>query len=502
MPGGPVKGVTPPPNQGMTPEQIAAQARSQGIDPTTGFPSMTPAQIVTQAKAQGINPATGFLTPQAAITHVKDMQQFLKNRGYNITVDGIRGQQTNAAVAAFHNHISATAFNARYAAKPTAPKGTFKPQNTPTPGAASDGAHSVVRKAARTTQVAAPPPSSDIGAGQPSALQIAQAQANAQYDPSIADLNTQIGQAGNQNTANQASIQNWYNQMQSLINQQLSGSQDQATSGANAYATALGNAAQLFGGAQAPAVGAAGQNNADALQAVNQSQQDYLNNMAPLLKAQGAQSAQDATDAYNSQLGNLHSQLQAQQQAKGAAFSTDYQTALQNQVQNAQNQQALNDAQQLFPYQLASAKSQAAADATNAKSAGAINAATLAKDNAQITEVQSATQKNLAEAQAAVNKGASFAPGSKDRQTLVGNLYKSMVNSAGTSIIANPVQAQQALYTQAVAYGLINAQGQEQVPGASTALKAVLQNVLASTPQWRNAGWQWNGTTFVQSKKK
>jgi hypothetical protein len=33
-------------------------------------------------------------------------------------------------------------------------------------------------------------------------------------------------------------------------------------------------------------------------------------------------------------------------------------------------------------------------------------------------------------------------------------------------------------------------------------LKAVLQNAFASNAQWRNAGWQWNGNTFVQTKKK
>lgn len=457
---------------------------------------MTPAQIQAAAKAQGVNTKTGL--PNAA-SHISDMQQFLKNRGYNVNVDGVRGPQTNAAVAAFHNHISAQAFNARYGGSKNTPSVAKFANKTGGGTGATDGAHPNIPTSQGKAPVSASNSAGNTQGFNP--LQLAQSEANAQYDPSIADLQNQISGATAQNTANQSTLQNWYAQMQNLLAQQLSGEQANATQGGQAYAQALGNDAQLFGGAQAPQVGAAGQNNADALSAVNQSQQDYLNNMAPLLKAQAAQGLSDASNAYNQQNNSLHSQLQAQQQAKGQTFNSDYQTALQNQAQLQQNNQALNDAQALFPYQLASAKSQAQADASNAANAGAINRATLQKDNAQVQEVQSATQKNLAEAQAAVTKGASFAPGSKDRQTLVSNLYKSMVNSAGTSVIQNPVQAQKALYTQAVAYGLLNANGQEQVPGAATALKAVLQNVLASTPSWRTAGWQWNGNTFVQTKK-
>ncbi len=461
-----------------------------------GQNGMTPRQIQAAAKAQGINTKTGL--PNAA-SHISDMQQFLKNRGYNVTVDGVRGPQTSAAVAAFHNHISAQAFNARYGGAKAAGKTGGNSPNQALP-VQTPAQHARVVAGAKAAQSPAAANTTNNTQGY-NPLQLAQSEANAQYDPSITDLQNQISGATAQNTANQSSLQNWYAQMQSLLNQQLSDTQNNATQGGQAYATALGNDAQLFGGAQAPQVGAAGQNNADALSAVNQSQQDYLNNMMPLLKAQAAQGQSDASNAYQQQSGNLHSQLQAQQLAKGQTFNTDYQTALQNQAQLQQNQQALNDAQSLFPYQLASAKSQAQADASNAANASAINQVTLQKDNAQVQEVQSATQKNLAEAQAAATKGASFAPGSKDRQTLVSNLYKSMVNSAGTSVIQNPVQAQKALYTQAVAYGLLNANGQEQVPGAATALKAVLQNVLASTPSWRTAGWQWNGNTFVQTKK-
>jgi len=433
----------------------------------------------------------------SATNNIRDMQMFLKNRGYNLTVDGIRGPQTNAAVAAFHNHIAPQQFNARF--RPQHPaSGKFVasrnsavklPQGPGVPAGynnRSTGGDIGVDKA---TGFSATP-----GAGQYNPLALATADANAQYDPSIAALNTQIGQAGTQNTANQKALLDYYNQMNALVSGQLSATQAQGIQGAQDYASALGNDAQLFGGAQAPQVGTTANQGADALSAVNQSQQDYLNNLQPLLKAQGAQGVQDLAGAYTQQSNSLNQQLQAQQQAKGQAFTTDYQQGLQNQSQLQQNAQALKDAEALLPYQLQSAKAQASVDATNAADAPGLN-------QAKVDQANSIIKKNMAEAQAAIAKGATFGPGSKDRQTLIKNLGASMVNAQGTSLIQNPVQAQQALYTQAVAYGLLGPNGQETKPGVASMLKAVLQTAYASNAQWRNAGWQWNGTTFVKTKK-
>jgi hypothetical protein len=433
----------------------------------------------------------------SATNNIKDMQQFLKNRGYNIGVDGVRGPQTNAAVAAFHNHIAPQQFNARF--RPQHPaSGKFVPskpagsvgRNSFTPGIPDKQPGAGGGKTPNTGQAYSSP-----GAGQYDPLSLAQSDANAQYDPSIRDLTNQTNAAGAQNLANQKALQDYYTQMKNLISGQVNDTTDQGTQGSTDYASALGNAAQLFGGAQAPQVGTIANQGADALSAVNQSQKDYLNNMQPLLKAQGAQGAADLAGAYNQQNNSLHSQLQAQQQAKGQAFTTDYQQGLQNQQQLQQNQAALNDAKALLPYQLQSAKAQASVDATNAADAPGIN-------QAKIDQSNSIIKKNMAEAQAALAKGATFGPGSKDRQTLIKSLGASMVNAQGTALIGNPVQAQQALYTQAVAYGLLNANGQEAKPGVASMLKAVLQNAFASNAQWRNAGWQWNGNTFVQTKKK
>src|SRR5881394_3062448 len=44
---------------------------------------------------------------------VRALQAFLKNKGYAIAVDGIRGDQTEAAIKAYHDGIAPSAWNRR-----------------------------------------------------------------------------------------------------------------------------------------------------------------------------------------------------------------------------------------------------------------------------------------------------------------------------------------------------------------------------------------------------
>src|SRR6266516_2056585 len=44
---------------------------------------------------------------------VRALQMFLKNRGYNIAVDGNRGPETSRAVAAYHSGIAPARFNSQ-----------------------------------------------------------------------------------------------------------------------------------------------------------------------------------------------------------------------------------------------------------------------------------------------------------------------------------------------------------------------------------------------------
>lgn len=46
------------------------------------------------------------------------MQQFLKNRGYPIVVDGVRGPETDAVVEAFHDGVDPTEFASRLSISP------------------------------------------------------------------------------------------------------------------------------------------------------------------------------------------------------------------------------------------------------------------------------------------------------------------------------------------------------------------------------------------------
>src|SRR4051812_45128861 len=62
-------------------------------DPFTGR-----AASWTSALPKGAVKAGGALTPPESAAQIKAMQQFLRNRGYNISVDGIRGPETSAAV--------------------------------------------------------------------------------------------------------------------------------------------------------------------------------------------------------------------------------------------------------------------------------------------------------------------------------------------------------------------------------------------------------------------
>jgi hypothetical protein len=299
-----------------------------------------------------------------------------------------------------------------------------------------------------------------------------------------------------------------YGQMSNLMNSQ------NAAQGANQQQELqnvtqnMGNVAQLFGGSNAqqmqPAVG----NATGLIGAEGKSEQDYLSNMLPLLQAQAAQGNQNIDQLTTAQQKNYNDQLTQQQQAKGQAYNADYQQALSNQATQAQNAMALQQAQAMFPSQLQAAKSTARADRINANSAGAYNAAKINAQNAQAQHSQALTaeaasviQKNMAYARKAAMSGTKagvnvLAPGSTSADRIQKNLYHSMTNSTGKVTIPNPQRAQHALYSQAVASGLINRQGQPLVKGALRLLNSTLSQMYNRDAAWQK-GWTWNGKQFV-----
>lgn len=350
------------------------------------------------------------------------------------------------------------------------------------------------------------------------AVNAAHGMANSQYNPAINSLKQALIDVMTQGKYDQGQIHGYTHQMTQLDNQQL------AAQGANQQAelhdvtSNLGNVAQLFGAQNAqemqPAVG----NATGLIGAESKSEQDYLQNMLPLLQAQGSQDAQNVQHMTTAQQRNYNDQLTQQQLAKGQAYTADLAQAKSDRVTQMQNKLALQQAQQLFPSQLSAAKSTAKADKANAASAGAYNnarinaenqsaAASAARAAAISNEQESVIKKNMAEARAAVARAKTsgakgkalnpLAPGS----TTYGRIQKGLYDALSTGgknhqPIANPMLAQRALFAEAVSQGLIGKNGKPLVHGSIKLLNATLAEMYNRNSNWQK-GYTWNGRKFV-----
>lgn len=348
------------------------------------------------------------------------------------------------------------------------------------------------------------------------AAQAAHGMANAEYNPAINSLKQALLDVMTQGKYDQGQLKGYYGQMNDLMQgqqqgQQAAGQQEIADLGQN-----MGNVAQLFGASNAQQMQPAFGNAAGLLSTENQSEQDYLKNMLPLLKAQGAQGSSELSHTVMAQQRNYNDQLTSQQQAKGAAYNADYQQALSNQQQIAQNKLALQQAKALFPSQLSASQSTAKADRANAAAAPAYNNARIRAQNASAqasaaraaaitNEQQSTIAKNMAEARAAVarakvsgTKANPLAPGSTTFGRIQKGLYQALTKG-GKGPIANPMFAQRALFAEAVSQGLINRQGKPLVKGSIKLLNATLAEMYNRNQNWQK-GYTWNGRKFVPRK--
>lgn len=459
-----------------------------------GGPISYPAYLTYQKVASG-NPHT-----------VRDAQTFLHAHGYNIGVDGIWGPQTDSALKAYLKGVRAAKFNA---ARMPAPKVSNKAgarslvKNVRIGGGKGGGGKGGGGKGGRNAPAVNPGMPNVSGPFNPA--KAAMAMANAQYSPAIQSLKGLLADVGNQGKYDLSQLHGWNNQMQNLMDAQIVGQQQVTNQGVQDVTNAIGNDAQLFGGQNAQAMQPAASNAAGYLQAVGQSQQDYLANMKPLLDAQAATSAGNMTDAVRAQQNNYQNQLTAQQQAKGAAYQADYQQALSDQATQEQNALALQQAQAMMPYQIGSAKAQLKADRANAAAAGPLNRAKLAATQAQINhygalskQEAAATKVDIAKAKAAGGKSAAIlSPGSTTYDRVSGLLSKSLYTGNGKKPITNPIAAQASMWHAARAMGIINAQGKPLVPGALQMLNGMLQEQYARDAAWQ-ANYAWNGRTFVK----
>jgi len=440
---------------------------------------------------------------------VKDAQTFLKSKGYNVGVDGIFGPQTSSALKAYFHNIHPNAYNVAHGVHTSNTK-VNNTVITNVPRARGGGGG----KGGGKVHVAAgggnaPAPGAPAPAGAFDPRKIAQAQANQEYNPAINSLKQLLSDVQNQDVYNQKQIGGYYDQMKNLMNSQYAEQGSSTADAIKGVTDAIGQDAQLFGGSNAPQMIPAASNAAGFLGAVGQSQQDYLHNMLPLLDAQAAQGTANEQNAARAQMNNYQDQLTSQQQAKGAAYNTDYQQALSDQATQAQNALALQQAQAMLPYQIGSARAQLKADKANAAYAGKLNQAKLQATQAQaqhygaMTKQElAAAQKDVAQAKASGGKGAGvLAPGSTSYDRVSGLLSKSLYAGNGKHPITNPIQAQASMFHAARAMGLIDAQGRPLVPGALKMLNGMLQEQYQRDAAWQ-ANYRWNGSQFVPKSSK
>lgn len=442
------------------------------------------------------------------------VQKALKARGYNVDITGIKDAKTNAATSAYFNGVApyqvvlpTSKAAAKAPARPVMPVSPAAPAvNIRTPARAKEGSVSGARNTIPGTIPAGANNSGVQGPGAFNPLTYAQDAANAQYDPAISSLQGQVNNLNQQEPGFVQAIMQMYQQAQQQYQQLVAGEQGQNIQAQADLGQAYNNAGQLFGqsnqGLMATPQGIA----QGELAGVNQSEQDYLKNMQPIMKASGASQINNAQSQFTGQINNLLGQLQQQQQAKGNAFATDYQQGISNESTLQQNAQQMAIDQALFPAQYAAANATAKADVANAAAAPGLNAAkiaaaqgTAAYDAARIPLIAAQTTKDLADARkAAASAGNVLVPGSASTNRIITTLQKDMMGPKGKVLVGDPTVAQGALFQSAVAQGLITQSGQEIVKGAANMLYGVLQNMYQRSPEWRS-GWTWNGKTF--SKK-
>lgn len=303
---------------------------------------------------------------------VKQLQQMLRNKGYNIAVDGVRGTQTNAAIAAYHQGISAKAWNARSAhAGAKSGSGGAMPQPgrggkaTPPRRTVAGRGTNIHGNAVQAANAATAGTALDSGGGSSSTSYEEQARqlAEQEFGPQIAYIQAQ--QAAARLAAQQqiAGIKQTYGDIGNTATN--IGQQTQQSDAALLAAQQEANQGMvnLFGGpgANGPAGEAAAFadiNNA-ALQQAAAADQSYTKNLVPIIATQGAEAGQAAQNAANASDADYAAQVAELQGRKGAAY-TSHLMDIQSAAADAQQKQdALDLARQLAPAKIAKANADA-----------------------------------------------------------------------------------------------------------------------------------------------
>jgi IgA-specific serine endopeptidase len=438
--------------------------------------------ITTGPSVNQISPARQKEVAQAtAAQHIKDMQQFLKNRGYNITVDGIRGPQTNSIVAAFHNHVTPQ----QLASKAS---GTVSSKAAQTPTAPTQKAPAGNGGASRTTPTPKPAAPATT-APDPNAIDpyaYASSSANAAYDPQIAAAQQALNQLSPQHQQNNADLTSWYTQLANLIGGQQTQQGKDSANQLSQYDTAANNAVgQLFGGTANPAASEAmafHDIGHTALQGEDNAQANFLANMKPILNAQGIDALRGEQGAYDKNNATLGQQLASLKSAKGQAYTSALATGQNMATQAATAKQSLDLAKTLAPYQAQQASAQARTAQIQADNAAAQAKSNLALTNAQVKKAQ---------AQATGAGGQWNLTNPTDRGSLSQALRASIGTPQGT-LRVSPQIALQNIQQALVQAGL----------GDSPEARDIAQSVFTEVLNNSHSAKLWRHVTYVNGQLK
>lgn len=358
------------------------------------------------------------------VLNIRGLQHFLRNKGFDVNVDGKLGPVTKQAlrdaidkgilqnptfgemhaIRGMHGQVLGPhAFNELVHKGGTAPYlplvgGKHGPGlltrngsvNAGGGGSVGGGGQTVNDKGTMQALKASTGhaiPAADANFGQMFDVnKMAQAMANEQFQPQVNDAQLQVNRDPRQSAQNEADVANWYKQ--ALDAQAKAGQQDQAATQAGVHATDAATQAlvqSLGGGANQGSgeVAAAGQNASGTLQALGQAQSNLDSELAPILQAQAAQQRTDQHNIDQTKLENDQQVLRDLQGQRGNA-----ETSAQMQLQSANNSldQARNQALMgILQYNnsLGQQKFQNELGLTDAQIAAAMNGVGLADKQAQ-----------------------------------------------------------------------------------------------------------------------
>lgn len=427
---------------------------------------------------------------QASIqSQVSAMQTFLKNRGYNIAVDGIRGPETNAAVLAFHKKVAPQSFNAsrsKGAAADVSPAAT----DSSTPP-------KVPAKVPSVKRVKSAAPVVDPTTGQlidPAAY--AKGLANAQYDPQINELIRQLTQGRTDESSHTKQIQDWFAQAMGTQDDMSKANAAAGQQAQDSYDAANANVLNLFGGpnangstaAEAAAFHDIGANNL-ASDVNAQGQFDKNLKSIEALRGTEAQTGQLRLDESN--LKDLAGKLVDLRGAKGSAYGAAYQQGIQNRTQQEAAQQSLALAKALAPAQIAQAKAAATTAQVNAKSAAATSATNLAIAKTRLK------QANLATQAAAAANGGKWNLALPAQQGALQKALETNIFGPRGGLAISPEAALANLQQQLQMNGLANDPHAQQI-----AQGVFLQGLWTSHSLGNFGGFAWNGQKVVRTGNK